>query len=222
MSRFSSGYPLGRPTRRCAITQRDLAIGEQYIATLQDDGPANPPRRVDYSEDAWRSAPAAGRPRGVLAFWRAHVHTPGQTAPKHTLDDATLSDLFEQTEQGISPLSDLPTPGAEGVAPAAEPNLPAPQRHLALRFVLALLMMRRRLLVLESTRPGLMLVRHRGVPKPPEGPALIEVIDPGVDESTIISVIAELEGDGDTGAAASTPAGDTQPATQAGLQGAIA
>ncbi len=222
MSRFSSGYPLGRPTRRCAITQRDLAIGEQYIATLQDDGPANPPRRVDYSEDAWRNAPATARPRGVVAFWRAHVHTPGQGAPKHTLDDATLTDLFEQTEQGISPLSELETPSAAGAAATADLQTPEPKRHLALRFVLALLMMRRRLLVLESTRPGLMLVRPRGVPKPPEGPALIEVIDPGVDESTIISVIAELEGDGDAATPAGSDAGDAHGANQPGLHGAIA
>jgi len=72
--------------------------------------------------------------------------------------------------------------------------------------------MRRRLLVLESNRPGVMLVRPRGVPRPPEGPPLIEVIDPGVDESTIISVIAELEGD-DAEPAASAAVGTSVTAS---------
>jgi len=209
MSRFS-GYPLGRPTRRCALTGRELAVGEQYIATLQDDGLASPPRRADYSEESWRSGQ---RPRGVLAFWRAHVHAPGHTAPKHALDDATLTDLFEQTsEPGAS--FDAMNPAAQADAPGDDDaqSQRDPHRHLALRFVLALLMMRRRLLVLESNRPGVMLVRPRGVPRPPEGPPLIEVIDPGVDESTIISVIAELEGD-DAEPAASAAVGTSVTAS---------
>ncbi len=195
-------------------------MGEQYIATLQDDGAASPPRRADYSEEAWRSGP---RPRGVLAFWRAHIHTPGQSAPKHALDDATLTDLFEQTGEagGAFDVADA-TSTPDAPSDDASSSAPDPHRHLALRFVLALLMMRRRLLILESNRPGVMLVRHRGVPKPPEGPALIEVIDPGVDESTIISVIAELEGDGaEPVAAASVASGGGATAEAAPTEQAV-
>lgn len=185
MTGLNSGYALGRPTRRCAATGRELIIGEAYIATLIDDGQGPIARRADYSMEAWEVP--ASRPRGVAAFWKAHVTDPGQKKMQQVLDDDALADLFDQTETPM-PAEALPEGGEQALA-AAE------QRRLALRFVITLLMLRRKLLVLESTRPGLMLVRPKGVPRPPEGPALLEVIDPGVDESTIISVIAELEGD---------------------------
>lgn len=227
MSRFASSYTLGRPTRRCAATSRELAVGESYIATLHDEPSPNPPRRVDYSLEAWREVSTASTP-GLLAFWKATVPDPHRKHEHVVLDDDALTDLFEQTENGS--IEDVAEPdgsgqaaGTSGVteavgasdasvgatssagstvstastAPAIDAALIA-QRRAALRFVVALLMIRRKLLVLETTRPGLMLVRHKSTPRPPEGPALIEVRDPGVDEATVISVIAELEGNAPT------------------------
>lgn len=213
MTRFAGSYSLGRPTRKCAATGRELVVGEVYVATLSEVAGSDAPVRVDYSVEAWTSVTEGKgmkRPRGVMAFWRTHVHDPAKKTEAKILDDDALTDLFEQTE--AAGLVEVPADGAgaadasQGEASQSVTSTEATQRRLALRFVLALLMLRRKLLVLENTRPGLMLVRHKGTPRPPEGPALIEVIDPGVDEATVISVISELEGDGQASGAGSTSA----------------
>ncbi|MBL0869789.1 MAG: hypothetical protein IBJ18_04355 [Phycisphaerales bacterium] len=203
MTRFAGSYSLGRPTRKCATTGRELLVGEVYVATLSEVPGNETPVRVDYSLEGWTSVTEARgtkRPRGVMAFWRTHVNDPAKKTETKILDDDALTDLFEQTETPDAPdLSAEPDATDAGGQPAQSAvSIDAKQRRLALRFVLALLMLRRKLLILETTRPGLMLVRHKGVPRPPEGPALIEVIDPGVDEATIVSVISELEGDTNT------------------------
>lgn len=199
MTRFAGSYSLGRPTRKCAASGRELQVGEVYVATLSEVSGSEAPVRVDYSVEAWTSVTEGKgmkRPRGVMAFWRTHVHDPAKKTEAKILDDDALTDLFEQTETaGVVEVPAAEEAGAEGSTASAVNGVEATQRRLALRFVLALLMLRRKLLVLENTRPGMMLVRHKGTPRPPEGPALIEVIDPGVDEATVISVISELEGD---------------------------
>lgn len=201
MTRFAGSYSLGRPTRKCAATGRELRVGEVYVATLSEEAGSGVAVRVDYSLEGWAGVTEARgmkRPRGVMAFWRTHVHDPAKKTEAKILDDDALTDLFEQTEgAGVVEVASGGDAAAAEVAPGESASAAETlQRRLALRFVLALLMLRRKLLVLETTRPGLMLVRHKGTPRPPEGPALIEVVDPGVDEATVISVISELEGEG--------------------------
>lgn len=191
-------FTVGKPTRRCCVTGRALESGEVYIATLEDLGDGQPLQRVDYSLDAWKATggrrptleSGERRPGMRVGFWRAVVHE-GNAKAKPILDDAALTDLFEQTGEVVElPQDDASALGASSAA----------EKRAALRFVVALLMVRRKLLTLEGvTRRGAMLLRRKGEPKPPEGPPLTEVHDPGLDEATIVDVLAELEGEGGSG-----------------------
>lgn len=128
--------------------------------------------RVDYSEEAWVGGARPGRGQALYGFWRGLV--PDPTAKKRLLiDDQSLLDLFEQSEEAV-----------EGGASEKE--------RRAFRFVLGLILLRKRLLVQEGSRGSTMLVRARGVPKPPEGPALVEVADPGMDALAVAKVTGML------------------------------
>jgi hypothetical protein len=179
-------FSLGRPTRVCHATGRALRDGEPYLAVLLNaagDDPSGPPTRVDFSLEGWASLADHRQIDGaeVLAFWRATRPgaDPRPNAP--LLDDDALTDLFEQTGEPLE------------AVPGQDPSSAA--HRAALRFVVCLLMLRRRLLVLESIRGNTMLVRPRGTPRPPDGPPLQEVVDPGLDEGTIAEVLAELTGE---------------------------
>lgn len=188
MSRMLTSYAIGRPTRSCAATGTPLNVGDHYVAALLDTGEALP-TRADYSVAAW----SASRPpaRQIVAFWRSTVPDP-ERRTKPILDDDALLDLFESTATGaqgeVEP--DAPTDGASG----REGSGARGASRAAVRFVLAILLIRRRLLAQESVGAGGVLrLRRRGDPRPPEGPPLIEVADPGLDEATLSDVLGYLE-----------------------------
>lgn len=160
-------YPIGRSQRTCYATQRALAPGEKYVAALVETEGGGVERR-DYSVQAWEAGPRPVKQSRLIGFWRGTVG-PAENGRRAMLDDETMLDLFDQT----------PPDRAE---------------RAALRFVLALMMVRRRVMLQEGARDGAMLLRRAGEARPPEGPAFIEVRDPGLDEGTIAEVIAELEG----------------------------
>ena len=172
MSRFGSqDYPIGKGTGVCAATGRRLGVGESFVASLVESDDSDELQRIDFSADAWDDG---ARPRRLFGFWRGVV--PAPDARKHVLiDDDALLDLFEQ------------------LASATD------DRRVAFRFVLCLTLVRKRLIVCESTRapragePGVMLVRRKGDPRPPDGPAFIEVIDPGMTDEAIDDVIQQFE-----------------------------
>jgi len=144
--------------------------------------------RLDFAAEAWDGGSRPEPPIRVFGFWRAMVSRAG--AKKRLLvDDAALVDLFEQLEGATEP------------------------RKMAFRYLLALVLVRKRLLAMEGTRPakdgapGVMLVRHKGTAQPPErggdGPPHREVVDPGLDrrameEGTeeLVSILADGSGDG--------------------------
>jgi hypothetical protein len=172
MSRFGSqDYPIGRGTGVCAASGRRLEPGERFVAALVESDESEELHRIDFGAQAWDDG---ARPARLFGFWRGTV--PAADAKKQVLiDDDSILDLFEQ------------------LAAATD------DRRVAFRFVLALILVRKRLLVCESTRapragePGVMLVRRRGDPRPPEGPALAEVIDPGMTDEAIDEVILQFE-----------------------------
>lgn len=191
MSRVAgtSSYSIGSPTRRCSATDRELKTGEPYIAVLVQDPESDEFHRLDYSIDAWNQGlrPGAG-PSGrrylLLGFWRGVIPEPG--AKKRLLiDDQSLLDLFEQSAEALS-AEDLGEQASDGASQVSERD------RLAFRFVLGLILLRKRLLIQEGSRGTTMLVRPKGTPKPPEGPALVEIIDPGLDEPTIEGVTMKL------------------------------
>lgn len=129
--------------------------------------------RLDYAEEAWAGGARPARPLILLGFWRGVVPEPG-AKKRMLIDDQSLLELFEQSGE------------SEQIDGEGEKD------RLAFRFVLALILMRKRLLTQEGSRGRSMLVRARGTPRPPEGPPLQEVEDPGLDAGTIGRVTERL------------------------------
>ena len=170
-----SSYDIARPLRQCASTGAPIEPGETYIAVLVDTPGDDALTRQDFSLAAWEGGARPAAPGMVFAFWRAVASEPTEQK-KPLIEDEELLDLFEQL----------------GEAEAED--------KLAFRYLLALVLVRKRLLIYEGGAPadrakgraGLMYVRPKGVASPPErggdGPPLIEVVDPGLDDDTIASV----------------------------------
>jgi hypothetical protein len=161
-------YEIANPTGVCAATRATIRPGEPFIAVLfEGDGEVRLQRR-DYSLAGWESG--AGRVEGVgsarvLGSWRGVMPEPN--APRRRfIDDDALVEMFEQL-------------GGEQTDAG----------RAAFRYVLALVLVRKRLLRVESSRPGLMLVRWPGVD--PELPAM-EVKDPGMDDRAAAEVVEQL------------------------------
>jgi hypothetical protein len=149
-----------------------LGTGERFVAALVQRPETDEFVRLDYAEKAWMEGTRPARPLVLYGFWRGVVPEPG--AKKRLLiDDQSLLELFEQSEEGVE-------------SGASE------KERVGFRFVLALILLRKRLLVQEGSKGRTMLVRQRGVSKPPEGPALVEVADPGLDAETIGRVTGML------------------------------
>lgn len=199
MSRSGATYHVGSPTRICAATGRPLATGEPYVAALVQVPDAEEFQRVDFSLEAWKQGARPRTPEGrrlaVLGSWRGVIPEPGAKR-RILIDDESLLDLFEQT-------------GDEGPPPEAGAEVATEADRRAFRFLLALILMRKKLLICERTdRSGAMHVRPRGSPKSSEGGVLTVVEDPGLDEEAIARVVVQLQAvlDGDApGAAPSTP-----------------
>lgn len=205
-----SGYPIGSPSRVCAATGRPISTGEPYIAALvQVIGPQGEEyRRVDLSLEAWQSGarPRAnfeggdGRPLPVFGSWRGVMPEPGAKR-RILIDDESLLDLFEQSgdEGGVA---GEPTTTVEGAA------APTPDDRRTFRFMLALILLRKKLLVCErSDKDGTMFVRPRGAPKASEGGVLSPVEDPRLGEASIARVVGQLTAllDGETPGTPATP-----------------
>lgn len=177
----STTYEFGRRTNTCAVSGRQLQPGEEYVAALVESAGAEAGgnedglQRLDFSREAWESSP---RPRGLFAFWRGRVAT--EEAKKHRLiDDASLLELFEQ------------------LADASEP------RRVAFRYVLALILVRKRVLVHAGARetkgdsPAVMILSERatgpGSQERQSSMPKIEVIDPSLDAESLRDVTEQLE-----------------------------
>lgn len=159
-------YEFGRLTRQCAATGRALAPGEPYVAALFESHESEALERRDYSAEAWDSP---SRPARVFAHWRATVPAPN-ARPRQLIDDDALISLFEQLE-------------AEHDA-----------KRLAFRFALALILIRKRVLIDAGRREdraggSVMLVRARA--DGPEG-RVMEVADPGMNPATIAEVTDQV------------------------------
>lgn len=156
----------------CAHSGRALAVGERVMAVVVETASGSLERR-DIALDAWD---AGARPaERLFAAWRSTTAEPN-ARPRPLIDDDELMDLFDR--------------------PGDEPT----EDQLAFRYLLALVLIRKRRLVYEGGRPansktgdaGLLLVRPKGTPAPPEGPPLIEVVDPGLSEQRAATLSDQL------------------------------
>lgn len=209
-SAVRSAYPVGSPTRACAATGRALETGEPYVAVLVL-APAGQGtdefQRLDFSLEAWnagaRPRTDSGRVLPVFGFWRATVPQPGARR-RILIDDESLLDLFEQTGSDVS---DAMAAGGTGT--------PGADDRRAFRFMLALILLRKKLIVCERTgRDGAMYVRPRSAPRAAEGGVLAKVDDPGLSEDSVAAVVGQLSAvlDGEQ-VAGPTPAARSGDAT---------
>src|SRR5690606_30627423 len=140
MTQFNTPtYDIERPTGTCAFTGRVLEPGEAYMATLveldeaeQQQSPQKTRtgaailgfKRVDVSMEAWQQGQ---RPPRIFSYWKAVVAEPNQKK-KLFVDDDVLLNLLRR------------------LADATEPQ------RVAFRFVLALILMRRKMLRYDGTQ----------------------------------------------------------------------
>lgn len=184
MSQFNAPtYDIARPTGECAFTARKLTPGEQYVAALVELDPnAEPPagakpgatalgfKRIDVSHEAWEQG---HRPERMFSFWRSVVPEPN-AKKKLFVSDEVLLNLFRR-------LNDTDQPDRR-----------------AFRFVLGLILMRKRLLRYEGTEreggqsPGdpaateYWLVIPKGESEP------IRLINPHLDDAQVQQVTEQL------------------------------
>lgn len=185
MTRTSSGFEISRPTGRCFITERDIAPGDPIVVALverqrdPDGSPTDGFERLDFSDDGWNSLPNDARGGGrkhlpdrrIFAWWRASQPEPG-ARPLIALDDGGLLDLFEEL----------------GFAEVQETEAQRASR-LAFRFVLTLILARKRLVRLERSGTEGLFVRPRGTP--PEAESVF-VEDPGLTPERLREVMDRL------------------------------
>jgi hypothetical protein len=162
MSMTQPSYALGHCSGRCAATGREFNPGEVFVASLFESLPGRRLERADYSLQAWEGGARPGPANALFGFWRA-TYSPAPEKKSPLLSDPELLDLFEELQ------------GA------------AEHKQVVFRYVLALLLVRRRVLRLMGSPPGRLLVLPRGEAGQPR-----EVVDPGMDEAAVGEAIEQL------------------------------
>ncbi|MCC6228165.1 MAG: hypothetical protein IT432_02945 [Phycisphaerales bacterium] len=172
MSTPSAGsYPLSKPTGVCAASGRPLAVGERFVAVLVEMPDSDSMQRQDFAADAWESGARPAAPGRVFATWRSVM--PELSTPKKLLvmGDDELLDLFEQLSESTD------------------------QKKLAFRYVLTLLLIRRKLLRYSGVRgrgPGSKMLVSRKPTAPGAEMPTLEVIDPGLDDETLSGAMQQI------------------------------
>lgn len=167
---MTGGYEVGRVGPACTATGVALNPGDAYVGALCETEQEPGMVRLDYSREAWDQGARPTLP--MMAHWRSVV--PARNKPSGpTLDAGALMGLFESLGSAVEP------------------------RHVAFRYVIALLLVRKRVLQVAGMReagargPAVMLVRPRG--SAPEDPP-IEVIDPAIDDVMLADLTEQMRG----------------------------
>lgn len=175
MSTPLKGLVIGRSTGRCAVTDRVLEPGTSCFAALArpkraEDATDKPMiERLDFDasiwEDARRDRDLAGR---LLCWWRTEIPEPGGRRNLF-VDDGTLVDLFERMEDEED------------------------EHRLAFRFVLGLILLRRRRLrVVDRLREdGREIWHFRRVGGGDDAP-IWKVADPQLSEEDADAIAEQL------------------------------
>jgi hypothetical protein len=156
----TSGYSVGRALGKCSVCQGAIAPGDKFYAAVRETAVGL--ERLDISGRCWETFEKST----LLAFWQATMPAATAAKPKLFVDDSVLCDLFER-------LSDA--------AEAAKINF---------RFVLGLILMRKRLLVYESSHlesgREFWSVRIKGREQ------IIDVVNPKLSEEQVGEVSGQL------------------------------
>lgn len=131
---------------------------------LLETGGEDELERLDFSLEAWESGARPGKGRRVFASWRTRAHEPGKKEGA-LIGAEGLMDLFEQLGEAEEP------------------------RRVAFRYVLTLMLMRKRQLEYAGSAEGAILVLPRGSE---EGAEPIRVHDPQASGELDEAALAEL------------------------------
>jgi len=152
----SGTYDVPRPAGVCAVSGRAITPGEKFIAAVRETPTGL--ERIDVSPEAW---PRFDQGR-LLGFWQTVMPQPEQKAKKLFVDDDVLCTLFER------------------LADTSEPA------KINFRFVLGLILMRKRLVVYETTRSeegrDVWVVRLKGRED------RLDLVDPKLNEAQVAEV----------------------------------
>ena len=165
----SSSYTVASPKPTCAVTGDPIENGAPCVSLLFESEGGDSLERLDVSVLAWDRGDRPESARPPVAHWRTTMRE--REAPKRALvgDDEVL-DLFDQLVDAVD------------------------GDQLAFRYLLCLILIRKKLLVWEGAKPatkdeaGVITVRRR---RDKEGP-FTQVIDPGLDDEAIESATKQL------------------------------
>lgn len=156
----AAGYDVSRPQGKCHVSGLPIEPGAKFMAALRETPLGF--ERVDVSLDAW---PAFER-GDVLAFWQTIMPSPQAVKKKLFVDDQVLCELFERLSSATEPAK------------------------LNFRFVLGLILMRKRMIVYESTRVDgeseVWQVRFKGKE------AMLDLLNPKLAEQQVAEVSQQL------------------------------
>ena len=165
MTRYGADYRVSRPTGVCAATSKPLEPGSVCFATLCERAEDDGFDRLDFSPEAWEGG---ARPDRLFSYWRTTVPDPTDR-PNAMVEDVVLEDLFEQL--------------------AGDDR----RTRVAYRFILALILMRKRRLKYVGRRgrgpDEHWLLKPRGS-EPDAEP--IEVVNPQLQDDDIRELADQL------------------------------
>ncbi len=162
MSRFGSDYRIGRCGGVCTASGRRLEPGSPCVAALVERAEDEGFDRLDFSVEAWEGGT---RPERLLGFWRTTVPDPHGPA-RAFVDDSVLLELFE--------------------ALAGDDR----RRRVAYRFILALVLMRKKLLRYAGRRGQGEDERWLMVPRGSQEP--VEVVNPRLSDDDVRELTEQL------------------------------
>lgn len=164
-------YNITRTTGRCAACDRPMEAGEEFMATIRR-APANADEefvRVDFCQACWqgRDGQADAEAGDVFGTWLGRMPEPKAPKRKTFVDDEVLGDFFRRL---------------------AGVDEPAKRQF---RFVLALILMRKKLLIYDRSQPApdggdLWTMHWKGSDES------CDVIDPHMDEEMVAEVSRQL------------------------------
>lgn len=160
-------YEIAKTSGACCQCRRELTGGEEFVAALADEGESF--RRDDFCPPCWQQR--SGEQPGYFSFWHGRIPPPEQPK-KPVLNTELLLDFLGK------------------LAGQDEPA------KINFRFVLALMLMRKKLLVYDGRGDDdqgreLWRMHLRGPSGGPPGESL-EIVRPELDEDKIAAVAENL------------------------------
>jgi hypothetical protein len=158
-----SGMHVPRAVGTCGHCQRPIAPGEKFTAALRET--LQGLERLDRCEDCRKQE--GFDPTGLLCFWQTVMPAAAEQKKNLLVDDEVLCTLFERLGEAAEPMK------------------------VQFRFVLGLILIRKRLVVYESTRHDpdgrdVWLVHMKG------SQTTLELADPKLTEQQVAEVSGQL------------------------------